>query len=109
MIHTRTGCEHCNSSVSTFTDPSCLSSRGYPTIFEDDEKRRYVVTMVTDGEHGESDAVRGQLGRTKVDKILMTDDTIGGIRIPRKLKLDAFWDMLEECCQTADKQSALNA
>ena len=82
---------------------------GQPTIFEDDESERYLVTMVTDGAHSENDAVRGQVGRTKVDRIFQTDGgPTGGVRIPRKLNLDAFWTMLEECCSRADEQTAVS-
>lgn len=80
-----------------------------PIIFEDDGSERYVVTLITAGEHSESDAVRGQVGMTKVDKLLKPDMVGDGVRIPRKLNVNAFWDMLEECCSIADKSSALNA
>jgi uridine nucleosidase len=73
----------------------------HPVIFEDDGER-YTVSIVTAGEHSSSDAVRGQVGRT----VVKTSDIVGhGVRIPRKLNVDTFWQVLEECCSIAEKHS----
>lgn len=68
---------------------------GYPSIYRDDGER-YDVSVVTDGAHSILDSVRGQVGRTVVKKA----ET--GVRIPRKLNLEEFWRVLEDCCARAD-------
>jgi uridine nucleosidase len=74
----------------------------HPAIFEDDGER-YTVSVVTAGEHSSSDAVRGQVGRT----VAKASDVVGqGMRIPRKLNVDAFWHVLEDCCSIAEKHNA---
>ena len=71
----------------------------HPVIFED-QGERYAVSVVTAGEHSSSDAIRGQVGRT----VVKASDVAGhGVRIPRKLNVDAFWDVLEDCCSIAEK------
>jgi uridine nucleosidase len=75
----------------------------HAVIFEDDSQR-YSVSVVTAGEHSSSDAIRGQVGRT----VVKPSDIVGhGVRIPRKLNVDAFWQVLEECCSMADKHNDL--
>ena len=62
-----------------------------------------MVSVVTAGEHSTSDAVRGQVGRTLVEG----SDVAGrGVRIPRELNVDEFWQVLEDCCSIAEKHSA---
>ncbi|KAF2097337.1 nucleoside hydrolase [Rhizodiscina lignyota] len=73
-------------------------------IFPDDGAR-YSVSVVTAGEHGTSDEVRGQVGRTVVTKL--PDGSSGGVRIPRKLNVDAFWKMLEQCYSIAEANGAM--
>jgi uridine nucleosidase len=76
-------------------------------IFQD-EGDRYIVTMVTAGEHTVVDGVdlegaRGQVGRT-----IVTPSKNGkGIRIPRKLDVDAFWQTLSDCCTVAERKDVL--
>ena len=75
---------------------------GYGTIFEDTEER-YSVSVVTAGEHSNLDSVRGQVGRIVVERL-----TIGkGVRIPRKLNVSSFWQVLEDCCSIAEKLNRL--
>ena len=75
----------------------------HPVIFED-EGMRYTVSVVTAGEHSSSDAIRGQVGRTVVG----ASDVVGhGVRIPRQLNVDAFWNVLEHCCSIAEKHVEL--
>ena len=75
----------------------------HPVIFQDDGER-YTIFVVTAGEHSASDAIRGQVGRT----VVKASDTTGhGVRIPRKLNVEAFWRVLEDCCSIAEKHVAL--
>ncbi|KAE8443170.1 hypothetical protein EG329_002268 [Mollisiaceae sp. DMI_Dod_QoI] len=71
-----------------------------------DEGDRYIVTMVTAGEHtavdgADLEGARGQIGRTVVTK----SQTGKGVRIPRQLNVDSFWQMLSDCCTVAEKKS----
>lgn len=72
-------------------------------IFPEDGER-YLVRVVTAGEHGDLDDVRGQVGRTVVTKL--AQGSKGGVRIPRKLNVDALWNMLEECSSIAEANGA---
>ena len=73
------------------------------SIFVDDGVR-YQVEVVTDGKHSPLDRVRGQVGRTVVERV---EDVgalgVGGVRIPRRLDVDRFWAMLEGCAARADR------
>ncbi len=73
---------------------------GYGMIFEDTDDR-YSVSVVTAGEHSNLDSIRGQVGRTVVEALNIRH----GVRIPRKLNVEAFWRVLEECCSTAEKHT----
>ncbi len=78
-------------------------------IFEDDGTR-YIVTMVTAGEHvagedGDLEKARGQIGRTVVTKSLSGT----GVRIPRQLNVDAFWQMLSDCCSVAENKASIKS
>ena len=72
------------------------------------EGDRYTVTMVTAGEHTVVDGVdlegaRGQVGRT-----IVTPSKNGkGVRIPRKLDVDAFWQTLSDCCTVAESRNTV--
>jgi uridine nucleosidase len=75
-------------------------------IFQD-EGDRYTVSMVIAGEHtvlegGDLDAARGQVGRT----VVAPSKTGKGVRIPRKLNVDAFWQTLSDCCTVAEKKGS---
>ncbi len=75
-------------------------------IFED-EGERYVVTMATAGEHyagpdGDLVLAQGQVGRTVVTK----SATGKGVRIPRKLNVEAFWQTISDCCSLAEKKGS---
>ncbi|MCJ1299179.1 Uridine nucleosidase 1 [Hypocenomyce scalaris] len=74
-------------------------------IFEDDGSR-YDVRMVTVGEHVAADGedletVRGQIGRT----VVTTNATGKGVRIPRALNVDVFWQCLSDCCSVAERKA----
>jgi uridine nucleosidase len=75
-------------------------------IFKD-EGDRYTVSMVTAGEHtvlegGDLEATRGQVGRT----VVTPSRTGKGVRIPRKLNVDAFWQTLSDCCTVAEQKGS---
>jgi uridine nucleosidase len=75
-------------------------------IFED-EGDRYVVTMVTAGEHvaeknEDLDVARGQIGRTVVTR----SKSGKGVRIPRALNANTFWQTLSDCCTLAEEISS---
>lgn len=74
-------------------------------IFKDDGDR-YVVTMVTAGEHvaeinEDLDIARGQIGRT----VVTHSKTEQGVRIPRELNANVFWQTLSNCCTLAEEIS----
>lgn len=70
--------------------------------FSDNDGERFVVKVVTDGQHGIDPLQTGQLGRTIVTPV--TDGKkVGGISIPRGVDVDAFWDMIMDCLQRADQ------
>lgn len=73
---------------------------GEEGVFEEDGER-YSVRVVTDGMHSSLDSVRGEVGRTVVEKVEKGGE---GVRIPRKLHTGRFWDVLEECTKTADSK-----
>lgn len=56
--------------------------------FHDDERERWEVEIVTEGE---------QLGRTKITPAKE------GVFIPRSIDYKKFWDVLEDCMLEADK------
>jgi uridine nucleosidase len=66
---------------------------------QEGRQERYQVSIVTEGTHEE--AVRGdaQTGRTVV-KLLEKGEA--GVRIPRGLDVQRFWNVLEECLARAD-------
>jgi uridine nucleosidase len=68
-----------------------------------DEGDRYVVTIVTAGEHvansdEDLDIARGQIGRT----VVTISKSGKGVRIPRVLNANAFWQTLSDCCTLAE-------
>ncbi|KAL1995614.1 hypothetical protein VTN49DRAFT_1801 [Thermomyces lanuginosus] len=66
--------------------------------FDDRNGERFAVTVVTDGQHGKDVSITGQLGRT------VAEPKVGqGTVIPRGLDTDAFWDMLLECIDRAER------
>lgn len=86
-------------------DPQAVAAIfGYGSGIFPDEPDRYTVNVVTAGEHSTVDEVRGQVGRTVVEKVA---EGGAGVRIPRKLHVDAFWEMLESCCSLAEQNGAM--
>ncbi len=68
--------------------------------FYDNDKERFTVTVVTDGSHGETERLTGELGRTKVVKVRSGE---GGVRIPRGVDVEGFWAVLEGCVARAEE------
>lgn len=88
-------------------DPLAVAALLPNTNIFTDEGDRYVVTMVTAGEHvaasdEDLDTARGQIGRT----VVTSSKSGKGVRIPRALNVNAFWQTLSDCCTLAEGVSA---
>ena len=76
--------------------------RCYPLVrFSDKDGERFVVNVVTDGQHGTDPILVGQLGRT-IAKSIEGGKRAGGITIPRGIDVKAFWDTIMDCLRRAD-------
>lgn len=73
-----------------------LDNLGGSDIFDDDGKERWHVQVVTAGQHSEQEEKRRQLGRTVIIKA-----EEGGVRIPRRMNVKAFWELIEICMGNA--------
>lgn len=70
--------------------------------FDDRNGERFAVQVVTDGQHGSTPAVTGQVGRT------IAKPTEGqGVSIPRAVDNEAFWDMVLFCLERAEQCTPL--
>lgn len=67
-------------------------------IFDYRNGERWHVQIVTDGQHSDKDNERGQLGRTVVTKAKE-----GGVRIPREINVDYFWDIVTTSMDNAQR------
>lgn len=74
--------------------------------FDDNQGERWILDVVTDGLHSSNHEERGQVGRTKARKALAGE---GGIRIPRRLNVQRFWAVVEDCIQHAEDALAVQA
>ncbi|CRG85778.1 hypothetical protein PISL3812_02794 [Talaromyces islandicus] len=70
--------------------------------FNDRDGERFLVNVVTDGQHGDTVAATGQLGRTIAKPVKGK-----GVAIPRGMDTDSFWDLLISCLERAEKGSPL--
>lgn len=62
-------------------------------------KERFAVSVVTEGHL--DDAKKGaEIGRTVVTP---KEPGVPGVRIPRGLDVDAFWNVIEDCIEEAEK------
>lgn len=68
--------------------------------FDDRNGERWDVHVVTDGIHSDDDCERGQLGRTIISN---SKEKGVGVRIPSSVDAERFWDLVEECLQSADE------
>jgi len=63
-----------------------------------DNRERFDISIVTDGEY--EDALTGsELGRTVATR---KEPGEPGVRIPRSLDIEAFWDEIEACIERAE-------
>ncbi|KAL6231156.1 hypothetical protein BDW75DRAFT_51344 [Aspergillus navahoensis] len=68
--------------------------------FDDCNGERFAVTVVTDGLHGTDVAMVGQLGRS----VVSSHPT--GVTIPRRVHVEAFWNIIVDCIKRADELNA---
>lgn len=84
-------------------DPLAVAAALTPEIFVDHQER-FSVGVVTEGEHDKAAGRAGQLGRTVVQ---LLEPGTEGVRIPRTLDLDRFWNSISEALSTAEQTSPL--
>jgi uridine nucleosidase len=68
--------------------------------FDDGDGERWHVRVITDGLHSHSSDQRGQVGRTVATVAPLHK---GGVRIPRSLNVECFWETVEDCIRRAEK------
>lgn len=83
-------------------DPLAIAAAFMPALFNDNDGERFHIEVISDGDHGASEHVReggSQCGRT-----VATDVGKGnpGVRIPRSLKQEEMWKMIDECLERAE-------
>ena len=85
-------------------DPLAVAACFVPDIFDDKGGERFEVNVVIDGEHGTDDIVRNssQCGRTIVAKLPSGE---AGVRIPRGLRTQVLWRMLDLCMRQAEGEN----
>ncbi|KAF4310621.1 putative uridine nucleosidase [Botryosphaeria dothidea] len=93
-------------------DPLAVATTFAPEIFGDSGGERFSVAVVTEGQHRADPALNladaeavGQLGRTLATKAEEGE----GVRIPRSLDVDRFWDLIDDALARAEKTSPLPA
>jgi uridine nucleosidase len=70
--------------------------------FDDKNGERFAVKVVTDGQHGSTTDVTGQLGRT------IAKATEGaGVSIPRGVDTEVFWGLVLSCLERAEQCSPM--
>ena len=72
--------------------------------FFDGGGERWHVNIVTDGLHSRNEAERGQVGRTVVTK-----SDHGGVRIPKSMHVQSFWDVIDRCLQVAERVTLIRS
>jgi uridine nucleosidase len=65
---------------------------------QEGRQERYQVSVVTEGTHEEATRGEAQTGRTVVTLLEKGEP---GVRIPRGLNVQRFWEVLEECLERA--------
>ncbi|KAI4099582.1 MAG: hypothetical protein LQ339_005880 [Xanthoria mediterranea] len=79
-----------------------ILSEGYEDLkFDDCKGERWDVNVVTDGIHSDDDHERGQVGRTVISP---SKERGIGVRIPRGLNVELFWDTVEDCLRRVDER-----
>ncbi|KAL8993329.1 MAG: hypothetical protein Q9169_006434 [Polycauliona sp. 2 TL-2023] len=77
-----------------------LFEEGYEDLGFDDRKgERWDVHVVTEGLHSHNNHERGQVGRTVISS---STEKGGGVRIPRGVNVELFWDIVDDCLGNAD-------
>lgn len=82
-------------------DPLAVAACFVPDLFNDSDGERFTIDVVIDGEHGTDEIVRdsSQCGRTVVSRLAPGE---AGIRVPRGLRADIIWRMLDLCLRQAE-------
>lgn len=83
-----------------------LDQLGGYQLFDDTKKERWHVTVVTVGSHSPVEEEQGKVGMTMVIPAEADLDD-GGVRIPRKIEVDRFWEIVELCMQRAEEAISL--
>ncbi|MCJ1486700.1 Uridine nucleosidase 1, partial [Schaereria dolodes] len=68
--------------------------------FDDCGGERWVVTVITDGLHSDTESKRGQVGRTVIREAVIGE---GGVFVPRGLDVQQFWSIMEQCVDRASE------
>ena len=74
--------------------------------FDDNGGERFLVSVVTDGQHSKDPLLSREVGRT-VAVPVEGGSAIGGVTIPRTLDVEKFWVLILDCIQRADELNAL--
>ena len=72
--------------------------------FDELGNQRWQVKVITDGMHSDLEQEQGQVGRTVIGLPLQGKD---GVRIPKDLDVDKFWEILDGCLSRAEEARAL--
>jgi len=62
--------------------------------------KRWAVEVDLNGTHSADRAVEREFGRTRIGVPVLSDE--GGVRIPRAINLEAFWQSLNDCLKRAE-------
>lgn len=71
--------------------------------FDDRDGERFLVNVVTDGQHGSDLELTGEVGRTHASPL---EHGKCGVTIPRRVDVDAFWNIVLDCLRRADDWNA---
>ena len=72
--------------------------------FFDGEGERWHINIVTDGSHSRNEVERGQVGRTVVAR-----SDHGGVRIPKSMHVQSFWEVIDRCLQAAERVTLIRS
>ena len=73
--------------------------------YDDQGGERFRITVKTEGEHEKPDYHNRNIGQAELGRIVVTKLARGekGIRIPRRLDVSRFWDVLNNCLHRAEE------
>jgi uridine nucleosidase len=91
-------------------DPIAVAAIFAPELFNDNQGERYEVYVVRDGDdsllaHARGAGHVGQCGRTCVR---LVEKGQGGVKIPRSLAAEVFWQMIDLALGAAEKSSKMS-